>query len=69
MPYSEADMRKVCEAYRKEGRLWKQCLEFNVPCSTLRRRLMGVLLHAVAYQDQQKLSVALEKSLADWVIF
>jgi len=30
---------------------------------------MGVLPHTVAYQDQQKLSVALEKSLADWVIF
>jgi len=69
MPYSEADIRKACEAYRKEGRLRKQCLEFNVPYSTLRRRLMGVLPHAVAYQNQQKLSVALEKSLADWVIF
>jgi len=62
-------MRKACEAYRKEGRLRKQCLEFNVPCSTLRRRLIGVLPHAMAHQDQQKLSVALEKSLADWVIF
>jgi len=49
MPYSEADMRKVYEAYRKEGRLRKQYLEFNIPYSTLRRRLMGVLLHAVAY--------------------
>ena len=50
MPYSEADMREACEAYRKEGSLRKQGLEFDVPYSTLRRRLMGVLPHTVAYQ-------------------
>jgi len=69
MPYSEANIRKACEAYRKEGRLRKQYLEFNIPYSTLRRRLIGVLLHTMAYQNQQKLFIALEKSLADWVIF
>jgi len=69
MPYSEADMREACEAYRKEGSLRKQGLEFDVSYSTLRRRLIGVLPHAVAHQHQQKLSVVLEKSLADWVIF
>ena len=50
MPYSEADIREVYEAYQKEGSLRKQGLEFDILYSTLRRRLMGVLLYTIAYQ-------------------
>jgi len=69
MPYVEFDMREAYKAVHGGARIRKTARKFQVPYSTLRDRLHGVLPHSVAHQDFQKLSVDQEDKLAEWVLF
>ena len=69
MPWAKADMRAACADVANGVSVRKAAFDNEVPYSTLRGRLRGQLPHAVAHQDQQRLSMALEDDLADWVLF
>jgi 4-hydroxybenzoate polyprenyltransferase len=65
--YTEDDMRNACAEYAKTNKLRATARNWAIPPSTLRIRLNGALPRSVAHQDYQRLSVAQEKHLADWI--
>ena len=69
MTWAEFDMREACAEVRKKGGIRKAAVKFHIPYPTLRGRINGRLPHAVAHQDQQRLSIEQEDLLADWVLF
>ena len=69
MSWTETDMREACLEVRRIGGIRRAARKFHIPYPTLRGRLSGRLPHAVAHQDQQRLSMAQEDELADWILF
>ena len=69
MSWTEADMREACLEVRRIKGIRRAARKFNIPYPTLRGRLSGRLPHAVAHQDQQRLSMVQEDELADWILF
>lgn len=67
-PYSEADLSLALEAIANGQSVRKAAIDWGIPRSTLRSRILGHESHRQAAEDQQRLSPVQEGHLASWII-
>jgi hypothetical protein len=66
--YTEYDIGQAIQAVAAGQSLRRAALDWGIPKTTLRNRLMGSESHQAAAEDQQRLSPVQEKRLVDWVL-
>ena len=67
--YTQEDLDSALQAIAGGQSVRKAALEWGIPRSTLHDRVHGTECHTEAAQDQQRLSPAQEKRLADWILY
>ena len=66
--YTQDDLDMALQAIAGGKSVRKAALEWGIPRSTLQDRVHGTETHHEAAEDQQRLSPAQEKRLADWIL-